>query len=42
MNGKKFVIFFVGLIIVSGTVASILMKKGYDSRPQIPIEAPKK
>jgi len=42
MNGKKFVILFVGLIIVSGTLLSLWIKSGYDSRPHVQIEEQKK
>lgn len=42
MNGKKFVILFVGLMIISSVFVSVWMKEGYDSRPRIQIEEPKK
>lgn len=42
MSGKKFVILFLGLTVISGALISVWMKKGYDSRPQIQIENEKK
>ncbi len=42
MNGKKFTLIFVALIIVTGTAASLWLKQGYDSRPKIKIEEEKK
>lgn len=42
MNGKKFVMIFVGLIFVFGAAASIWMKHAYDTRPNIKIEEIKK
>lgn len=42
MNGKKFVILFVGLTLISGALISLWIKKGYDSRPKIKIEEEKK
>ncbi len=42
MNGKKFVILFVAVTLVSGAFISLWMKQGYETRPQIKIEEEKK
>ena len=42
MNGKKFVILFVGLALITGAAASVWIKHGYDTRPMIKIEDEKK
>ena len=42
MNGKKFTLIFVVLTIVTGALASLWVKQGYDSRPKIKIEDEKK
>lgn len=42
MNGKKFVIWFLGVTVFSGALVSLWMKQGYDTRPNIQIEQPKK
>lgn len=38
MNGKKFVVLFMILIIISAVGVSLWMKQGYDSRPNINIK----
>lgn len=38
MNGKKFVMYFMALIILTGIGISLWIKQGYDSRPEVKIE----
>lgn len=38
MSGKKFVIYFVLAIVITGIAVGIWIKQGYDSRPDIKIE----
>lgn len=42
MSGKKFVVVFLGLILVSGVFLSLWIKHGYESRPLIKVEDEKK
>lgn len=42
MNGKKFVMYFVVLITITGIAISLWIKQAYETRPQIKIEEPAK
>ncbi len=42
MSGKKFVIVFLSLVVVSGVLLSFWIKRGYETRPLIKIEEEKK
>jgi|GEM_PF-5097749 len=40
MNGKKFVIYFVLAIVLTGIGVSLWIKQAYDTRPQVNISEP--
>jgi len=42
MNGKKFVIYFVAAMILTGAGISLWIKQAYESRPKIEIKEPAK
>ncbi len=42
MSGRKFVILFLSITLISGIALSLWIKRGYESRPLIKIEEEKK
>ncbi len=42
MNGKKFTLIFIALVLVTGIAASLWVKQGYETRPHVKIEDEKK